>query len=141
MKLLDTNILVYAHGLPHPLQIPCQRILRANLAYPDLYSIDAETLQEIAYLYIRRGERTRALKTITETLRIFNHVFAVTRDDIATMRDLRQQYPSLLSRDAVHAAVVLTNGLDGLVTADTDFEMIPAIARFDPAAEAALWPE
>ena len=39
-------------------------------------------------------------------------------------RDLLEQHTQLSVRDALHAAVVMTCGLEGIVTADRGFRMI-----------------
>ena len=112
-KLLDVNILIYAQGSAHPLRMFCQRILKAAAAHPDAYAINTEILQEIAYVYTRRGERQRAIATVTAALNLFSRILPVTQADIVVMRDLMQQVQHTSPRDAIHAAVILNNGLTG----------------------------
>ena len=38
----------------------------------------------------------------------------------------------LSARDAIHAAVVIEHGLEGIVSADHDFDRILGLVRFDP---------
>ena len=45
--------------------------------------------------------------------------------------------PGLSVRDAVHSAVVMEHGLDGIVSADRHFDRIPGLRRYDPADLAA----
>lgn len=47
-------------------------------------------------------------------------------------RRLMDQYPSMMSRDAVHAAVVLHEGLDSICSYDRDFDRIKEITRTQP---------
>ena len=46
---------------------------------------------------------------------------------------LLRDVPGIASRDAVHAAVVVVHGLEGIVSADRDFDRIPGLRRYDPA--------
>ena len=41
-------------------------------------------------------------------------------------------YPSLMARDALHAAVVLPEGFEGLCNYDRDFDAIAGLARTAP---------
>ena len=38
----------------------------------------------------------------------------------------------LTTRDAIHAAVVFEHGLEGIVSADRDYDRIPGLRRLDP---------
>lgn len=138
-KLLDSNIPIYAQGKKHPLQSACVTILETAVRNPGVYVLDTEVLQEVAHVYNRRGERERAIKVIPEVMTYFRHVLPMTERDIALMCDLLRRVSRLSPRDAIHAAVVINNDLDGIVSADTDFDAIPSFARFDPEAEASLW--
>lgn len=40
------------------------------------------------------------------------------------------KYPSIVSRDAIHAAVVVNNKLKGIISEDSDFDIIKGIKRF-----------
>jgi predicted nucleic acid-binding protein len=47
--------------------------------------------------------------------------------------DVLGAHPRLSPRDAIHAAVVLTYGLEGIVSTDRAFGRVPGLVRFDPA--------
>jgi hypothetical protein len=47
-------------------------------------------------------------------------------------RNLLEQYPSLQARDAIHAAVVFANRLEGIISADGSLGLIRGLVRFDP---------
>ena len=67
-------------------------------------------------------------------------VFPVTIpiDDEVTdrARELMNDIPRLIARDAVHAAVVLTRKLDGIATFDRDFDGIRGVKRIEPKTKA-----
>jgi predicted nucleic acid-binding protein len=50
-------------------------------------------------------------------------------------RYLIDVHRSLSARDAVHAAVVLENGLDGICSFDRDFDRFSEIVRVEPGLE------
>lgn len=56
MKLLDTNIVVYAIGRTHRYKQPCVRLLQEVADGVSDFNVDTELLQEILYLYTARGE-------------------------------------------------------------------------------------
>jgi predicted nucleic acid-binding protein len=47
------------------------------------------------------------------------------------------QHPVLQSRDAIHAAVVFENKLEGIISADRGLDVIDGLVRFDPKELAA----
>ena len=138
MRLLDTNIVVYAVGRPHRYKQPCVRLLQDAADSTSDYGIDTELLQEVLYLYAARGERELGLSTCSDLLVMFPDPLPITRDEIALAHGLLARHASLLPRDAIHAAVVQTNHLEGIVSADKVFDEIGDLIRFDPLA---LYPE
>lgn len=137
MKLVDTNVLVYAAGRPDPNRDPCRRILEDVDDRPEEYGIDVETLQELLDVYTRRGQRAFAAQLVRRTLETFVDPFPVTRREIEEAADIVKEYRRLTPRDAIHAAVVLTYNLDGIVSADRSFEQLTGVTRFDPRSLAA----
>lgn len=131
MKLLDTNVFIYAQGGPHPYREPCRAVLAG--ADPEAYGVDVETLQEILDVYTRRGRRRIALDTVADVLASFPDPFPISRREIEEAADIVDAHERLSLRDAIHAAVVLTNGLEGIVSADRAFDRVPGLVRFDPA--------
>lgn len=133
MKLIDTNIIIYAVGRPHSYREPCARILREASADIDAYTIDVEVLQELLHVYTMRAERNQALQVFDRSLRLFPNPLPIGRAELVGARDLMEQHTQISSRDALHAAVVITSGLEGIVTTDRGFRMIPGLEVFDPA--------
>ena len=66
-----------------------------------------------------------------DLLVIFPNPIPVGREEIETARDLMRAFSVLGARDAIHAAVVQTHDLEGIVTADNIFERIKGVKRFD----------
>jgi predicted nucleic acid-binding protein len=132
VKLLDTNVLVYAQGRPSPFAEPCQAILGQAREDPDAFSIDVETLQELLDLYGRRGARSFAVRVVREALAMFPDPLPISRTEIDEATDIFRGHRRLSSRDALHAAVVFTYRLEGVVSADRGFDRVAGLHRFDP---------
>lgn len=132
MKLLDTNILVYAAGEGHPYKQACAAILAAVGAGAADYAIDVELMQEILHLYTRRRERLRGLTMVEKLLALFPSPLPITAEEYREVLRLMARYHRLGPRDAVHAAVVITHRLEGLVSTDQVFDDVAEIRRFSP---------
>ena len=132
MKLLDANIVIYALGRDHPYREPCRAIISQLEERPHDYAVDAEMLQEVLYVFSRRGYNETGVEVVTRLLDLFPDVIPITGAEIATATRLIGQPPRLSVRDAIHAAVALEHGLEGIVTADKAFDHIPGLRRFDP---------
>ena len=137
MKLLDANIAIYAHGAPHPYRESCRYIMDWLESDAADYVVDAEVIQEILHVYSRRGEINRGIRLAENLLRFLPDVIPITVAEIRAAMRLMRETPGLSSRDAIHAAVVMLHGLDGIVSADRDFDRIPGLLRYDPVDMAA----
>ena len=131
MRLIDTNVIVYTVGSVHPLKQASDRILSDIAAGTLTANLDVETLQEVLHLYSSRGERRKGFRTIEHLLMLFPNPFPIGREEIERARDLMMKHPFLGARDGIHAAVVQTHDLEGIVTADKVFDRIKRLRRFD----------
>ena len=93
---------------------------------------DVEVLQEILHYYQRRRVVALGVDVVNHALTLFPEPLIVSVADVIAAGDLMQRNPSLEARDAIHAAVVLQHGLEGIISADRGFDAVPEIARFDP---------
>ncbi len=59
-------------------------------------------------------------------------VHAITGEVVDRARHLLDQHEHVTARDALHASVVLTHGLDGIVSYDRDFDVFAGVARQEP---------
>jgi predicted nucleic acid-binding protein len=131
LRLIDTNVIVYTVGSVHPLKQASERILSDVAAGALAANLDAEALQEILHVYSSRGERKKGFRTIEHLLMLFPNPFPIGREEIERARDLMMEHSFLITRDAIHAAVVQTHDLEGIVTADKVFDRIKGVKRFD----------
>ncbi len=123
---------MYAAGAAHPHKQPSVRLLE-RIAQGDVEAtIDAETLQEILHRYrlIKRWSEGRAVYDLARE--IFPDVIPVTATVLDRARRLLDGDATLMARDALHAAVVMEEGLRGIYTYDRDFDRIKGIRRLEP---------
>ena len=132
MKLLDANVFIYAEGREHPYRDPCRSILAVARHDPMAYAVDVELVQELLDFYARRGGHEKAVTAARNALRLFPEPFAIRRDEIEQSMLLLTPRAQLSPRDALHAAVCLTQRLEGIVSADKAFDRAPGVTRFDP---------
>ena len=131
MLLLDANIPMYAEGRQHRYRQPCRRVMELARGNASAYCIDTETLQEILYVYFSRGETVRGIGVARDLLGMFPAIIPITAAEIRTAMRLLAKTPGIEARDAIHTAVVVGHGLEGIVSADRDFDRIPGLRRFD----------
>ena len=134
MILVDTNIIMYAAGAPHPNKQPSVRLLD-RIARGDIEAaIDAETLQEILHRYraINRWEGGKAVYDLAR--QIFHVIFPVTTEALDQARQLLDYHNGLMARDALRAAIAINERLEAIYSYDTDFDAISGIRRIEPSA-------
>jgi predicted nucleic acid-binding protein len=128
---------MYAVGVEHPLRRPCLAILEA-IARGELVAMtDVEVLQEILHRYTALGQRARAVEVARLFLQVVPEVLPVTREDFLLALELHTQHVGLQARDALHAAVMQTHGIQRIISADRHFDGLADIVRLDPADWAA----
>lgn len=131
---LDSNVFMYAAGREHPLKDPCARVLR-RVAQEDMEAVtNVEVLQELLYRYSALGRTDESLRlTRLAVDQVARAVLPVTSGDVERALELIQRYGGRIgTRDAVHAATMLNNGLTHIVSADAHFDEIKEVVRVDP---------
>jgi uncharacterized protein len=133
--LIDANIFMYAAGAEHPYKTPSVDLLRRVALGEINAAVDAEVLQEILHRYraIRRWEDGR--EVYAPARRIVPLVVAITDQIVDRARDLLDDDPRLGARDALHAAVVLSRGMDAICSYDRDLDKIIGMQRIEPPAQ------
>lgn len=133
MILLDTNLFMYAAGAEHPNKAPAGRFLARVTSDEVEAAIDAETLQEILHRYraIGRWEDGRGVYDRARTL--VPLVLLVTASILDAARDLLDRYPTLMARDALHAAVAIEHTGGRICSFDDDFDEIEGVQRTAPS--------
>ncbi|MEP7364369.1 MAG: type II toxin-antitoxin system VapC family toxin [Acidobacteriota bacterium] len=132
MILIDANVLMYAVGAEHPNKKRAVRLLQRVASGAIEATIDAEILQEILHRY-RALNRWEDGKHAYDLARgIFPEVLPVTGEVMDRAKEIADQDERISARDAVHAAVLLVAGLEGICTFDHDFDRIKGCRRIAP---------
>ena len=132
---LDTNVFLYAIGAPHSLKAASQRVLeRVGEGGAGRGHQHGGRSGDSCTSSFGRGSRETGLKLARPAIGFLGGLLPVTQADISTACDLIDRYPALPTRDAIHAATMLNNGIFEIVTADGHFDEVQGIRRF-PLAE------
>ena len=111
---IDANVPIYGAGREPRYREPCGRILMMVPEHACAFVTDAEVLENFAELMHGRVERVYA-------------------DDILQAGRLADELPGVSARDLVHLAVMQRLNVSRIVTADTDFDLLPEAEILAPS--------
>jgi uncharacterized protein len=131
---IDTNIPMYAAGRPHALRQPCLDILSFVARHPGAFITDVEVFQELLHRYTAIGAWHQLGRPVFGSFAMLmrGRVELVSFVDVESAASLADQHAGLSGRDLLHAAVMLRVGAMTLISADRDFDTLPAFVRLDP---------
>ncbi len=129
---LDANLIMYSLGRPHPLREPCKKFLEKIKSREILGVTNTEVLQEILYRYFSMERRTLGEIACQSMIEFCTDVFPVRVVDTDKALEILKKVKGITSRDAVHAATMIQNGIKEIVSTDPHFDLIPEIKRIDP---------
>lgn len=129
---IDANLPMYVAGRAHPYKKPSTEFM-LKVARREIEALtDSEVLQEILYRYFYIGQIEIGWKVFDHFVNALPVVLAVTKEDVLKGRELLEEYGIIRPRDAVHAAVMLNNGISTIVSYDRHFDAIEEIKRIEP---------
>ncbi|MEE8398728.1 MAG: type II toxin-antitoxin system VapC family toxin [Desulfobacterales bacterium] len=132
MMLIDSNIFMYAAGVDHPNKKSSIHVLQQVVGGALEGCTSVEILQEILHRY-RSIDRWHDGKQVFETAKIISKViYPIDLEILDQAKQLLDKYPSIMARDAVHAATVLVLGLEGICSHDRDFDALIEVHRLEP---------
>lgn len=129
---IDTNILMYAVGSPHPLKTPCLQIVRNIIEDKIMAVTDTEVFQEIAYRYWCQKKWHIAVEVLRDYQSLFTEILPIEKQHLEIYYQLLSEYPVLSPRDAIHLAVMKLEKIRTIYTADRDFKKIDFIEVVGP---------
>jgi uncharacterized protein len=118
VTFVDTNVIMYAVGRPHPLRAEAQAFFEQSLERGEPLVTSAEVLQELMHAYLpvgRIGTLDAALELVEARIPV---VWPVEPDDVRFARRLVERHPGLGARDLLHLACCLRRELRSLKTFD-----------------------
>ncbi|MGH9190304.1 MAG: type II toxin-antitoxin system VapC family toxin [Acidimicrobiales bacterium] len=138
MIVVDTTVMVYALGDPHPLREPCRHLLDAVDARRVAATTTIEAVQEFAHVRARRRSRHAAAASARYYARLLSPLLAPSMSDLLGGLELFEENPRLGSFDCILAATAMSNNVEALVSADTGFSGVHGLNHVDPAVEGAV---
>ena len=123
---------MYAAGAEHPNKRLSVVLLERVAAGEVEAIIDAEVLQEILHRYRAIGRWDDGRRVYDLTRQLFPSVVPITAEVVDRARRVMDSDDRLMARAALHAAVVMTEGLDAVCSFDRDFDYIRGIVRREP---------
>ena len=131
---LDVNIPMYAAGTEHELKAPCQWVME-EIVEGGLHAVvDVEIIQEILYRYGAIKRSDTGIRLARRLMAIAPTILPVTPNDAGRAIDLCELYgkAGVSARDCIHAAVMLNNGIEEVISTDDHFDVIEEVRRIDP---------
>ncbi len=131
-QFIDANILMYSLGGSHPLRDPCKATLEKIKEGRVQVVTNTEVLQEILYRFFSIRKYSLAEVVYTSMVGLCGEVLPVTLKDTDRALELLKKTPRITSRDAVHAATMINNGIKEIYSIDPHFDLISEIRRLQP---------
>lgn len=129
---VDANVIVYAR-LDGPLRDACLSVLEAIARGDAEGRTSPAVLEEVWHLELSgkagdlRGLTERAYTILSPLVSITDEAFRVA------MSIELPPGASLGANDRLHAGTCRANGIDSILSADRDFDVVPGLRRVDPA--------
>jgi predicted nucleic acid-binding protein len=131
---IDAAVVMYASGAEHPYRDACRAILEAVGAGRLDATTSVEVVQEIGHRYVSIRQPERARDLTVATLDLFAPVLPITHAVMRRVPDLMARYPRLDSRDLVHVATCIHEGISEIISADRAYDAVAEVKRIDPLA-------
>lgn len=121
MTFVDTNVVMYTVGRPHPLREPAREFFADAAEHRKPLCTSAEVLQELVHAYLpvqRESTLDSAMALIAEA---GVEVWPLESEDVHLAWRLRLRFPTLAARDLCHLASCRRRGVTDIKTFDRAF--------------------
>lgn len=122
---------MYVAGREHPNRGPARAFLTRVRDGAVEGCTSAKVLQEILYRYASLRRRDLAREVYDIFVELCPVVFDVTLADADRALHVLSEFEHLSPRQAVHAAVMLNQGVDWIASFDEGFDGVPGIRRIE----------
>ncbi|MDR0626719.1 MAG: type II toxin-antitoxin system VapC family toxin [Bifidobacteriaceae bacterium] len=131
--LVDTSVLLYAIGAPHPLRDDCAKVLRLLATGEVEGYASVEMIQEALHHRLRvSGARAASVKQCSDIEALVTLLPFDVRVLHRAMELVKGGGGGVRGRDAVHAATALVYGIDQIISTDPAFDRVPDLTRLAP---------
>ena len=129
---LDANIFIYANNISESYFKACSKILKEVSSGKIKAVTSTEAIQEIIFYSQKFSTIDFGVLISQKVLEIVPEIIPIDLDTIHHYLELVSLHPKLDSRDNLHVATCLKNGLTTIISADAGFDKIKEIKRVDP---------
>lgn len=129
---LDANIIMYAIGKDHPFKNPCRAYLEKIKSGELTVVTNTEVMQEILHRYFSIGMPEIAQVALSAVKTFCNKIYPIGLPDVDKAHLLLKEFSSINARDAIHAATMLNNDVEKILSTDAHFDVIRKIKRIKP---------
>ena len=132
MIFVDSNIFLYAAGRTHPYKSSSLYALHRIAAREIEACTNTEVLQEILHRYrsIDRWGDGKEVFSLART--IIPVVLPIDESCMITCFEIMNSKNTIIARDALHIAFCIVNGIDTILSFDTDLSGFEGIRRIEP---------
>lgn len=134
---IDTAVIMYAGGAPHPMRSHCVDLLTAVVERRIEAVTSAEVIQEILHRFTAIDRRPVGAQMAEAALDLFAPVLPINEAIMRKMPNLVTKYRDLSARDLVHVATCEVAGIDLIVSSDRGLDEVEELTRIDPKDVAA----
>ena len=121
MTFVDTNVVMYSVGRPHPLRDPARQFFAESARHRTALCTSAEVLQELVHAYLPVQRESTLDSAMALVARAGIEVWPLESDDVHLAWRLRAQFPTLAARDLCHLASCRRRGVTDIKTFDRAF--------------------
>ncbi len=118
MIFVDTNVFMYAVGMPHPLRDTARGFFNECTRNRTPLCTSAEVLQELAHAYLPVARLQTLDAALSLIARSGVEVWPLEEEDVILARQLYEQHPTLDARDLCHLASCRRRGVREVWTFD-----------------------
>lgn len=134
IHFIDANLIMYSMGGGHPLRDPCREVFEKIRSGRIIVVTNTEVLQEILYRYFSIRKPALGEMAYQSMVQICVEIFPVTRAETDKALEILKSHERITSRDAIHAATMINNGIKEILSIDPHFDLVREIKRIDPAS-------
>ncbi len=129
MIFLDSNVLVYLIGAPHPNRDLAVAAIDRLVRSGERMVTSAEVMQELLHLFSRRPASAALQQALNALRGLADEIYPVEAEDVDRAHAVWRAHAGLSSRDALHVAVMQRRGVRRILSYDRDFDRIATIER------------